>query len=267
MTSISVPETPVREHVWPGTAAWTDGELHIGGLSVRALAAEFGTALYVLDEADFRERCRRWLTAFPDGDVHYGGKAFLAPAVVRWLAELGLCLDVCSGGELAVARIGGMPPERVVFHGNNKSVAEIRQAVEWGAGCIVLDSLQELERVLDAAGRYGARQKVMVRVKPGVDADTHAALNTGGERTKFGLSMASGEADEAVRRVLAEPRLELIGLHSHIGSQIFSLESFGEAARRMVGLLRRLEQAHGATIGRLDLGGGLGVRHLPEDEP
>lgn len=262
MTSISV-----RDRIWPATAAWADGELRLGGIGVRALAAEFGTALYVLDEADFRERCGAWTAAFPGGDVHYGGKAFLAPAVVRWLAELGLCLDVCSGGELAVARIGGMPAERVVFHGNNKSVAEIRQAVRWGVGCVVLDSLQELERVGTAAAVFGRRQPVMVRVKPGVDADTHAALATGGERTKFGLSIASGEADEAVRRVLAEPGLELVGLHSHIGSQIFDLSSFAEAARRMVAFLRRVESRNRTTIGRLDLGGGLGVRYLPEEKP
>ncbi|NUP51416.1 MAG: diaminopimelate decarboxylase [Catenulispora sp.] len=262
MTSISV-----RDQIWPATMARIDGELHIGGLGVRALAAEFGTALYVLDEADFHARCQAWTAAFPDGEVHYGGKAFLAPAVVRWLAELGLCLDVCSGGELAVARVSGMPPERVVFHGNNKSVAEIRQAVQWGVGCVVLDSLQELERVREAAQACGRRQRVMVRVKPGVDADTHAALATGGERTKFGLSIVSGEADAAVRRVLAEPGLELIGLHSHIGSQIFELDSFAVAAQRMVAFLRRVESETGAVIGRLDLGGGLGVRYLPGEKP
>jgi diaminopimelate decarboxylase len=199
--------------------------------------------------------------------VHYGGKAFLAPAVVGWLAELGLCLDVCSGGELAVARAGGMPPGRVVFHGNNKSAAEIRQAVAWGVGCIVLDSRHELERVARAAEQAGTRQQVMIRVKPGIDADTHAAWATGGERTKFGLSMASGEADEAVRRVLAEPCLELIGLHSHIGSQIFDLDSFAAAARRMVAFLRGAEREHHTVIGRLDLGGGLGIPYLPGDKP
>jgi diaminopimelate decarboxylase len=262
MNSISV-----RDQIWPACAAWADGELTVAGLGVRGLAAEFGTPLYVLDAADFRARCAAWVEAFPDGDVHYGGKAFLAPAVVGWLAELGLCLDVCSGGELAVARVGGMPPERVVFHGNNKSAAEIAQAVAWGVGCIVLDSRHELERVARAAAEAGTRQPVMVRVKPGVDADTHASWATGGERTKFGLSMASGEAAEAVRGVLAEPSLELIGLHSHIGSQIFGLDQFAEAARRMVAFLRALEQEHRTVIGRLDLGGGLGIPYLPGDRP
>jgi diaminopimelate decarboxylase len=257
----------VRDQIWSSSTAWADGELTVAGLGVRRLAAEFGTPLYVLDEADFQARCASWLAAFPAGDVHYGGKAFLAPAVVRWLAELGLCLDVCSGGELAVARVGGMPAERVVFHGNNKSVAEIRQAVQWGVGCIVLDSFHELARVAQAAREAGTRQPVMIRVKPGIDADTHAALATGGEHTKFGLSMATGEAAAAVGAVLSESSLELIGLHSHIGSQIFDLDSFAEAARRMVGFLRAVEHEHSAVISRLDLGGGLGVPYLPGEKP
>ena len=257
----------VKDQVWPLRADWADGELRLAGIGVTDLATNFGTPVYVLDEDDFRARCAAWTSAFPDGDVHYGGKAFLAPAVVGWLKELGLSLDVCSGGELAVAQRGGMPAARVVFHGNNKSLGEIRRAVAWGVGCIVLDSFQELERVAAAARGLGVRQPVMVRVKPGVDADTHASWATGGELTKFGLSMASGEAAEAVGRVLAEPALELVGLHSHIGSQIFDLGSFGTAAERMVGFLRAVEREHGVAIGRLDLGGGLGVRYLPGDRP
>ncbi|MEY9968310.1 diaminopimelate decarboxylase [Streptacidiphilus sp. MAP12-16] len=252
----------VMDQVWPLTARWAEGELRLGRIGVTELATAFGTPVYVLDEHDFRARCAAWTAAFPDGDIHYGGKAFLAPAVVGWLRELGLSLDVCSGGELAIAQRGGMPAGRVVFHGNNKSDAEIRRAVEWGVGCIVLDSFHELDRVAQAARRLGVRQAVMVRVKPGVDAETHASWATGGERTKFGLSMASGEAAEAVRRVLGEPALELVGLHSHIGSQIFDLDSFGTAAERMVGFLRAVEREHGVTIGKLDLGGGLGVRYL-----
>ncbi|WP_052434339.1 diaminopimelate decarboxylase [Streptacidiphilus melanogenes] len=256
----------VMDQVWPLSARWADGELRLGGIGVGELARKIGTPVYVLDEDDFRARCAAWTSAFPGGDVHYGGKAFLAPAVVGWLRELGMSLDVCSGGELAIAQRGGMPAGRVVFHGNNKSVAEIRRAVEWGVGCIVLDSLQELERVAAVARVLGVRQGVMVRVKPGVDADTHAAWATGGERTKFGLSAASGEAAEAVRRVLAAPSLELVGLHSHIGSQIFDLGSFGTAAERMVDFLRAVERTHGVTVGRLDLGGGLGVFYLPGEK-
>ncbi|WP_052441181.1 diaminopimelate decarboxylase [Streptacidiphilus anmyonensis] len=257
----------VMDQVWPLRTDWADGELRLGGLGVGDLASTFGTPLYVLDEDDFRRRCAAWTDAFPEADVHYGGKAFLAPALVGWLRELGLSLDVCSGGELAVAQRGGMPPGRVVFHGNNKSVAEIRRAVEWGVGCLVLDSFEELARVAGAARRLGVRQSVMVRVKPGVDADTHASWATGGERTKFGLSLASGEAAEAVRRVLAEPALELVGLHSHIGSQIFDLDSFATAAERMVAFLREVEREHGVAVGRLDLGGGLGVPYLMGERP
>lgn len=253
----------VMDQVWPLNAQWVDGELRLGGIGVAELVKTFGTPVYVLDEDDFRARCAAWTAAFPDGDIHYGGKAFLAPAVVGWLRELGISLDVCSGGELAIAQRGGMPPGRVVFHGNNKSVAEIRRAVEWGVGCIVLDSFQELERVAGVARGLGIRQAVMIRVKPGVDADTHAAWATGGEGTKFGLSAASGEAAEAARRVLSEPALKLVGLHSHIGSQIFELGSFATAAARMVDLLRSVESTHGVSIGKLDLGGGLGVPYLP----
>ncbi|WP_103889422.1 diaminopimelate decarboxylase [Actinacidiphila yanglinensis] len=254
------------DQVWPRTASRAGGELRIGGVGVGDLVARFGTPVYVLDEDDFRSRCAEWTAAFPDGDVHYGGKAFLAPALVGWLRELGLSLDVCSGGEMAVARLGGMPPERVVFHGNNKSVAELRDAVEWGIGCVVVDSFTELDRLSDLARAAGVRQRVMIRVKPGVDADTHAALATGGENTKFGLSIASGEAIEAVGRVLAAPSLELVGLHSHIGSQIFDLGSFATAAERMVAFLKEVEAAHGVAVGRLDLGGGLGVRYLPGEQ-
>ncbi|MQY37234.1 Diaminopimelate decarboxylase [Streptomyces sp. RB17] len=256
----------VVDQVWPLSARWTDGELRIGGIGVTELARTYGTPVYVLDEDDFRARCAAWTAAFPDADIHYGGKAFLAPAVVGWLRELGLSLDVCSGGELAVARRGNMPPGRVVFHGNNKSVAEIRRAVEWGVGCFVLDSFHELDRVARAARGRGVRQAVMVRVKPGVEADTHASWATGGERTKFGLSMASGGAAEAVRRVVAEPALDLVGLHSHIGSQIFDLGSFRTAAERMVAFLRTVEREHGVTIDKLDLGGGLGVPYLPGEK-
>jgi diaminopimelate decarboxylase len=251
------------DQVWPRTAGWTDGELHVAGLGVRELAAQFGTPLYVLDEEDFRARCTAWREALPDGEVHYGGKAFLCPAVVGWLDELGLAADVCTGGELAVAQAGGMPAARVVFHGNNKSAAEIRRAVGWGVGCIVLDSFTEIDRVAAVAQELGVRQPVMIRSTPGVDADTHSAWATGGEDTKFGLSIAAGDAAEAVRRVLAAPSLELTGLHSHIGSQIFDLSSFATAAGRMADFLESMERKFGVTIGRLDLGGGLGVRYLP----
>jgi diaminopimelate decarboxylase len=257
--------TLTLDKVWPRAAAWTGGELSIGGIGVRALAAEFGTPAYLLDEDDFRARCRAWQDALPDGEVHYGGKAFLCPAVVVLLAELGLSLDVCTGGELAVALAGGMPMARVAFHGNNKSPAELRRAVEAGVGCVVLDSFAELTRLAEIAAERGVRQGVMIRVTPGVDADTHAAIATGGENSKFGFSLSAGLAAEAVRRVLAESSLELTGLHSHIGSQLTTTGSFGTAAARLGEFLLAMERLHGVTIPRLDLGGGLGIAYQPGD--
>ncbi|MFI7417612.1 diaminopimelate decarboxylase [Nonomuraea sp. NPDC049684] len=245
--------------IWPQTATWHDGELRLGGIGAVELARVHGTPAYVLDEADFTARARAWLDALPDGDVHYGGKAFLCPEVVRWLDKLGLSLDVCTGGELAVAMAGGMPPERVVFHGNNKSADELRRAVAWGIGCVVVDSFAEIERLAGIAASLGVRQRVMIRVTPGVDPHTHAFIATGGEDSKFGFSLSAGAAARAVAQVTAEPALELYGLHSHIGSQIFELDGFGTAAARMAAF------AAETGVTRLDLGGGLGIGYTPDD--
>ncbi|MEU5868286.1 MULTISPECIES: diaminopimelate decarboxylase [unclassified Nonomuraea] len=245
--------------IWPQTAAWHDGELHLGGIGAVELARVHGTPAYVLDEADFTARARAWLDALPDGDVHYGGKAFLCPEVVRWLDRLGLSLDVCTGGELAVAMAGGMPPERVVFHGNNKSADELRRAVAWGIGCVVVDSFAEIARLAGIAASLGVRQRVMIRVTPGVDPHTHAFIATGGEDSKFGFSLSAGAAALAVAQVTAEPSLELYGLHSHIGSQIFELDGFATAAARMAAF------AAETGVMRLDLGGGLGIAYTPDD--
>ncbi|MBB2910221.1 diaminopimelate decarboxylase [Streptosporangium becharense] len=258
----------VIENGWPRSAAWTGGErgeLRLGGIGVRELAAEFGTPVYVLDEEEFLARCALWREALPDGEVHYGGKAFLCPEVVRWLDSAGLCLDVCTGGELAVAVAGGMDPARVVFHGNNKSAAELRRAVALGVGCVVVDSFTEIERLTTLAEEAGIRQRVMIRVTPGVSAHTHEFIATGGDDSKFGFSLNAGLAAEAVRRVLAAPALELAGLHSHIGSQITDLGGFALAARRMSAFLLDSEREHGVTIPKLDLGGGLGIVHRPGD--
>jgi diaminopimelate decarboxylase len=255
--------------VWPRTTARTaTGSVTIGGLELGDLAEEFGTPVFVLDEADFRGRCRAWRDAFgPDADVFYAGKAFLSRAVVRWLTEEGLNLDVCSGGELAIALAGGMPPERIALHGNNKSSAEIQQAVEAGVGRIVLDSYQEIVRVAHIADRVGRRQPVQIRVTVGVEAHTHEFIATAHEDQKFGLALAEGQAAEAVRRVLKLDALELVGIHSHIGSQIFDTSGFEVAAHRVVGLLADIRDEHGVELPEIDLGGGLGIAYTPEDDP
>jgi diaminopimelate decarboxylase len=254
--------------VWPVTAARSaDGVLTLGGVDVRDLAAEFGTPAYVLDEADFRGRCQSWRDAFAGADVYYAGKAFLCTTVARWVDEEGLSLDVCTGGELAVALAAGFPVERLLFHGNNKSVAELTRAVEAGVGRVVVDSFEELVRLAAIAERAGVRQAVYLRVTPGVEAHTHDYVATGQEDQKFGFSLASGAAAEAVRRVLGLPALDLVGLHCHIGSHIFDTRGFSLAAHRMVGLLAAVRDEHGVELPELDLGGGLGIAYTAADDP
>ncbi|MFD7762597.1 diaminopimelate decarboxylase [Streptomyces microflavus] len=257
------------EKVWARTVTRdADGALTLGGIAVARLAEEFGTPAYFLDESDFRARCRAWADAFgPDADVFYAGKAFLSRAVVRWLQEEGLNLDVCSGGELTTALDAGMPAERIAFHGNNKTVAEIERAVEAGVGRIVLDSFQEIVRVAHIARSHGVRQRVQIRVTVGVEAHTHEFIATAHEDQKFGIALADGQAAEAVRRTLALDSLELIGIHSHIGSQIFDMAGFEVSARRVVQLLAEVRDEHGVELPEIDLGGGLGIAYTSEDDP
>jgi diaminopimelate decarboxylase len=271
----------LAELVWPRNAArGDDGSLRVGGVDVRTLAAEYGTPLFVLDEDDFRSRCHDFAEAYGDASaVHYAAKAFLCTEVARWVAAEGLSLDVCSGGELAIALRAGFPPERIAMHGNNKSVSELVAGVEAGVGTVVLDSFAEIARLDQIALDRGIRQPVMVRVTVGVEAHTHEFIATAHEDQKFGFSLASeggrhgsdSDAAEAVRRVLKADGLQLVGLHSHIGSQIFDADGFEVAARRVVGLLAELHVEHGpeafSDMVTLDLGGGLGIAYLPEDDP
>jgi diaminopimelate decarboxylase len=253
--------------VWPRTARRLEGAMQVGGVDVRDLAREFGTPLYVLDEEDVRQRAREYAGAFADGSVHYAGKAFLCGALVRWLAEEGLGLDVCSGGELALALAVGFPAEKITLHGNNKSTDELVAALEAGVGHIVLDSFEEIARLAYHAERLGRRPKVMIRVTTGVEAHTHEFIATAHDDQKFGFSRNSGAALEAARRVLALPQLELVGLHSHIGSQIFETDGFEIAAHRVAELLVAIRDEHGVVLPELDLGGGFGIAYLPGDDP
>ena len=255
--------------VWSRTVARdADGAATVAGIPVTRLAEEYGTPAYFLDEDDFRARCRAWHEAFGGGaDVFYAGKAFLSRAIVRWLHEEGLNLDVCSGGELATALDAGMPAERIALHGNNKSDAEIERAVGEGVGRIVLDSFQEIVRVAHVAERLGKRQRVQIRVTVGVEAHTHEFIATAHEDQKFGIALAGGQAAEAVRRVLKLNSLELAGIHSHIGSQIFDMAGFEVSARRVVQLLAEVRDEHGVELPEIDLGGGLGIAYTSEDDP
>ena len=252
------------------------GALTVGGLDVREVASEFGTPTYVIDEDDFRSRAREFKLAFGEAfqdlcggaDVYYAGKAFLCTAVARWIHEEGLGLDVCSGGELAVAIRAGFPGDRIGFHGNNKSVAEIETALRHGVGRIVVDSFEEIERVAEAAQRLGVMAPVMVRVTVGVEAHTHEYIATAHEDQKFGFSLAGGQAAEAVRRILEHPAyLSLLGLHSHIGSQIFDTSGFEVAARRVLGLHLDVAREHGIRMPELDLGGGFGIAYTTQHDP
>ena len=249
-----------------------DGALQVADVDARDLAAEFGTPAYVLDEGDFRARATAFRDAFADAfegnaDVYYAGKAFLCTEVARWVAADGLHLDVCTGGELAVALRAGVPGERIGLHGNNKSDVEIRRALAAGIGRIVVDSLEEVDRVAVIAAAVGVRAPILLRVTVGVEAHTHEYIATAHEDQKFGLSISGGIAADAVRRALARPELELRGLHSHIGSQIFDTGGFEIAARRVLRLHADVAREHGVELPELDLGGGFGIAYTSEHDP
>ena len=254
--------------IWPDkTHRDADGALVVGGVSVTELASTQDTPAFVLDTDDLRTRARTWAEAFEDGQVFYAGKAFLSTAVAAIIADEGLGIDVCTAGELAIALRAQVPPGRIALHGNNKSFAELRQAVAAEIGCIVLDSEVEIERLAEIARSAGRRPNVMVRVTVGVEAHTHEFIATAHEDQKFGFSLASGRAAEAVAKVLATPELNLVGLHSHIGSQIFDTSGFEVAAHRLIGLLAAIRDQHGVVLGEVDLGGGLGIAYVDGDDP
>ena len=258
--------------VWPAEAGRdADGAVRIGGVSVLELRETFGTPLYVVDETEVREHARRALTAFRTATaahgvqtrVYYAGKAFLCTEVVRWVLDEGLAVDVCTRGELDVALAAGADPARLAFHGNNKSVPELERAVEAGIGSVVLDSPIEIERLAAIADRRGTIQPVLLRVNSGVHAETHDFLATAHEDQKFGFAIQDAAA--AVARIRELPALAFVGLHCHIGSQIFGTAGFAESASRLVELHEALLEDGAVPV--LNLGGGFGIAYTAADDP
>ena len=237
------------------------GHLLVGGLDAVDLADEFGTPLIVFDRATFEARARTYTSALDPAQVHYAGKSFCCVAICELVDQLGLALDVCTGGELATALAAGFPPERITFHGNNKSASELRAAQKVGIGRIVVDSFDEIDRLVEC----GVKTKLMIRVTPGVEAHTHEFVQTGQEDSKFGFTLHEGVALEAIKRATEVPGCDLAGLHAHIGSQIFELAAFDLAIDRLAELAAEAKRAHGFVVRELNLGGGLGIAHTRDE--
>lgn len=251
---------PLPRHLLPDHASiGADGRLSVAGCDVVELAAEFGTPLFVYDEAHLRARCREAVEAFGDGAV-YATKAFLCTAMARLVHEEGMRLDVATGGELYVALRAGVPADRLVMHGNNKSLAELAEALEVGVGRIVIDSFEEIDRLETLVAEGRRRPPVHVRITPGVEAHTHEFVRTGQDDSKFGFGVNSGDAERAVKRVEASPQLDLVGLHCHIGSQVFRVESYTEAMAVISAF------AAPFALPELSVGGGLGVAYVEGEE-
>ena len=250
-----------------GVSRGADGVVSVAGLTLTEVAERVGTPAYVMDEADLRERARTWRDAFAGWTVYYAGKSFLCGTIVRWIAEEGLSLDVCSLGELTVALRAGMPAERIGMHGNNKGEAELRLGLQAGVGRIIVDSADEITRLERLCAELDTTAQVMVRVTTGVEAHTHEYIATAHEDQKFGFSIQGGQALVAMVRCYHSPRLNLLGIHSHIGSQIFDTHGFEVAARRTLKLFSQFKEATGVSLAELDLGGGFGIAYTKEDDP
>ncbi len=254
-----------------GVGKDADGVLELAGLDVNEIAERCGTPVYLIDEADLRARARAFVQAFDGWTVYYAAKSFLCTAVARWVAEEGCGVDVCTGGELAVALRAGVDPATIGLHGNNKDEAELVAALEAGVGRIIVDSHDEIDRLqaLVAEPRFagGPKPRLMVRVTTGVEAHTHEYIATAHEDQKFGFSIAGGAAIAALRRIHDDPGLELAGIHSHIGSQIFEADGFEAAARRTLELHADFAAEAGVEPPELDLGGGFGIAYTSLDTP
>jgi diaminopimelate decarboxylase len=258
--------------IYPHTSTHTaHGHLAVGGCDVVELAASFGTPLFIYDEQTVRDQCRAYHTAFAaqtdSFEITYASKAFCCRAICELVAEEGLGLDVASGGELTAALEAGFPSERISFHGNNKTLPETELALQAGVGYFVVDSFQEIETLNVAAGGRGRRQKVLVRLTPGVRPSTHSFVQTGQADSKFGFGLTDGLAEEAVRRLMTATHLELVGVHAHIGSQIFDLASFEREVEILVSAVAAWQRDLGFLCRLFNMGGGLGIRYTAADQP
>lgn len=252
--------------VLPVTAAVNSNDhLTIGGCDMPELADAYGTPLFVFCENTFRARAREFKLAFRDANIYYASKAFLCRAMCSLVEEEGLSLDVASGGELHTALTASFPPERMILHGNNKLDSDILAAVDAGVGVIALDNFEDIERTSAAA--HGKRQNVVIRVTPGVEAHTHHYIQTGQEDSKFGLSIEGGNAMAAVERALNEDALHLLGIHAHIGSNIFSYDPFGKTIEILFEFLAEVKARFGVSLPEVNLGGGVGIPYLAGDYP
>lgn len=259
---------PLEQVLPPSAAVTAEGHLSIGGCDLVELAAEHGTPLVIYDEGALRATARAYRDAFaalaPDTDVIYASKAYFGQAMLRLACEEGLCVDVASGGELFAALHAGFPPERIYMHGNNKDAREIGEALDARVGTIIVDNLDEIALLAREATARGVRQRVLVRVTPGVKPSTHSYISTGQLDSKFGFSIEGGPAAEAVAAVRAAPSLELVGLHCHIGSQLFDLSSYPAAAAIVADFIASVG---GADMSVMDMGGGLGIAYGRDDRP
>lgn len=258
--------------VLPETARINEsGHLEIGGCDTVALTREFGTPLFVLDEQTIRNTCRKYLSAFRESskntEVIYAGKAFISLAMCQLIMQEGLSIDVSSGGELYIAMKAGFSPEKIYLHGNNKSRAELELALDSGVGRIVADSFNELDLLQEIACNKKIKQKVLLRITPGIEAHTHEYIRTGGADSKFGFGLSGGAAMEAVKKAIAMPEIELTGIHAHIGSQIFALHSYAKAIEIIMEFIKEVKNETGVALLEFNTGGGLGIKYKAEDEP
>jgi diaminopimelate decarboxylase len=262
---------PLAE-ILPLTAGVNESDhLTLGGCDAVELAREFGTPLYVFDDETLRRQCRAFLAAFrsrhPDTEVAYAAKAYLGRALAAIVAQEGLGLDVVSGGELAIARSVGFPPERIHFHGNNKSEDELRDALDYGIGRVIIDNFHEMQLLNGMAQSRGMSQKTLIRLSPGIDPHTHAHTTTGTLDSKFGIPLPTGQGEAAVRQAMEMPGIDLVGLHVHLGSPIFELAPFARAVEVVVKFAARMRERYGFELREFSPGGGFAAAYVPEQTP